>query len=268
MHFFLFLVSYALNPFIILMVPDQSADQFLTIYATCSIVFSLYFTFLFSQKKLLRIGKLLILVVILLIVLAALITGNIFILWIAYPFSLLAGDYVCTQSGSTRYTLVFRGILILSAFPLLIFSDLFSELLLLRILVCMAFMLYILFSVKEFLLLTIESTTKWISVTYIFYSGSLLLVPIIGGEGDHIKIWFVTMQIGLGLILKKLDFSVRAVQDKAKILLNLVDLGTLCLPILVMFFYPDWILLSVYLISYFALRQLDPKEKKHIEAEV
>jgi hypothetical protein len=267
MHFILFLISYALNPVIIMMVPDQSAERFLSVYAIGSIVFSLYFTFIFSQQKVIRFSRSLILLVIFVITLASIITGDVIMLWVIYPFALLAGDYVCTQSGSSKYTLIFRCVLIFSALPFIIFSDMFSEMIFLRVAICLLFMLYILIKVKDFMLLTIESTVKWVSITYVFYSGSLLLVPLSGGDGEHIKIWFVTMQIGLGLILKKLDFSVRAVKDKTKLLLLLVDVGALGLPFLVMIFYPDWILFSVYMVSYLALKQLDPKEKKYSGVE-
>ncbi len=267
MHFVLFIISYALNPFIILMVPDQNAELFLSVYAVGSIIFSLYFTFLFSQKRLLKFSKSLILLVVFIVILAAILTGDVMWIWIAYPFSLLAGDYVCTQSGSPKYTLIFRGVLIFSALPFLVFTDVFSELISLRVFLCIVFMLYVLNKVNDFILLSIDSTVKWISVTYIFYSGSLLLVPILGGEGGHIKIWFVVMQVGLGLILKRLDFSIRAVKDETKFLLYLVDIGALCLPVIVMFFYPDWLFFTVYIISYLALKQLDPKEKHKVEVK-
>jgi hypothetical protein len=268
MHFVLFLVSYALNPLIVLMVPDHDAELFLGVYAIGSVVFSLYFTFIFSQEKLLNFSKGLILFVVAMVGAMALLTGELLWLWVAYPFSLLAGDYVCTQSGVAKFTLIFRGVLIFSALPFLIFTDMFSGLIALRIALCLVFMLFMLYVVKSFVVLSIESTIKWISVTYIFYSGSLLLVPLLGGEGAHIKIWFVTMQGGLGLILKRRDFSVRAVNDKTKILLQLVDIGAFCLPILVMFFYPDWLLLAIYMVSYIALKQLDPKENsKKVVAE-
>jgi hypothetical protein len=249
------------------MVPDQDAELFLSVYAVGSIVFSLYFTFIFSQKKLLVFSKSLILLVVLAIGLIVTLTGDVMWVWLAYPFSLLVGDYVCTQSGSSKYTLIFRGVLIFSALPFLVVTDIFSELISLRIFLCMAFTFYILSKVNSFTLLSIDSTVKWVSITYIFYSGSLLLVPILGEGGEHIKIWFVVMQVGLGLILKKLDFSIRAVKDQTKILLNLVDVATLCLPVLVMFFYPDWLLFSVYVVSYLALKQLDPKEKNNKEIE-
>jgi hypothetical protein len=179
-----------------------------------------------------------------------------------YPFSLLVGDYICTQSGSAKATITYRILLIASAIPFLFLSQYFLALVVFRVIVCVLFSLILIYLTKKFILLEIKSTYRWIAVTYVFYSGTLLLVPLSGElNSDHVKFWFIGLQVGLGLILKQLDFSIRAIKDKNNRLLVLLDFAVFGIPFILLYFYPDFLLFSAYIVSAVALKQLRPRNK-------
>lgn len=256
MQFFLFLFSYALNPLIIYAVPTAQAEGFLTIYAVSSVVFSLLFTIAFAYQGLVDFTRYWVPLLSLMLIVAAAVTGADG-LWVLYPFTLLVGDYICTQSGSNKISIIYRVLLILSAVPFIFFPEYFELLVWLRSAFGIAFVVVLMVLVKQFHVLAIKSPVKWIAVTYIFYSGSLLVVPTLGGgDGEHLKHWFIGMQVGLGLILKKLDFSVRAVSGKAGLLFKAIDVFVLLIPVVLMFISFDWLLLAVYVVSVIALYQL------------
>jgi len=261
MHFFLFLFSYALNPLIIFRAPDSETEVFLTLYATFSIVFSLLLTVVFSNKFCIKHLKIAINIILIFLIPIILLGDKSQLIWILYPLSLLLGDYICTQSASPRVSIIFRVILILTALPFLFPSLDFTIWLIVRMVMCFMFIIIINIKVNKYKILDIKSPIKWIFTTYFFYSGALLVTPYLSsGSPTSIKVWFITLQVGLGLILKQLDFSVRSIKNRNVFLLKTIDIVVILLPLSVLFFYFDLVMFIVYMISLIALYQLKPKK--------
>jgi hypothetical protein len=272
MHFFLFVLSFALNPLIIGYLPNESTKEFLTSFSIANLVFSLAFTLLFGWGKTAKKANywIPILALILLILLA--IFGKK-ILWFYYTFILLAADYSVTQTDSKKISLYYRIYLISSVLILLIFKNVFFEFIVLRSIVCSLFVLVIIVSQKEYCQLSIKSPLKMIVITFTFYSGSLALMPNIFDAKSllNLKVWYVGSQIGLGLILKELDFSIRANTTNNRILSSLIKIGSIMLPIFIILFsyYLDQNIsltsnisaVIIYYISLFALYQVKPITK-------
>lgn len=262
MRFLLFLISYALNPAIILAVPVKDTVGFLYGYAGSSAVFSFIMLIAFgcewAVKRIIYWVPLVSCVLIVLVV----VYGKSW-LWIFYPYSILIGDYITSQSGSDRISNSYRIILIASALPFVIFPQYFYELIVMRSLISIGYVFVLVSIVKSYFVLSITSPFRWILVTYTFYSGSLLLVPLIGGgDPNNAKAWFVGIQVGIGLLLKKLDFSVRAINDNPWIIFVIIDGVVFILPLILVFFFRNYVLLILYVISALSIKQLKGSSPK------
>jgi hypothetical protein len=257
MNFFIFLLSFSVNPIITYYIPSVDASKFLSIYAASNIIFSLMFTVLFIYFT--KQVKVYLAIILIISVFCVFYRWEFLVFF--YPFAMLAGDYLLTQSKNEKGILFFRAFLIISALSFLFLNSHYYELLYVRVILCMSVAALVLIFVSDFKSLKIDSGLKWISYTYIFYSGTLLLIPLLSADGDSAKIWFIACQIGLGVTLKKLDFSSRGVFDdkKYKFVFSCVDIVCLIIPIVVSFFYLEYIIFVLYYISFCFLKSLKVK---------
>lgn len=255
-RFFLFLLSYAINPAIILMVPDKDVAGFLYSYAGSSAIFSFILLITFSSEwAVRRIAYWVPLISCVLLALIAL-YGKSW-LWIFYPYSILIGDYITTQSGSEKISNSYRIVLIISALPIVIFPQYFYELIALRSLINIIYVFVLITLIKSYHVLAIRSPVKWILITYTFYSGSLLVVPQLAhGDPAIAKAWFVGIQVGIGLLLKKLDFSIRAINNNPQIIFKAMDFIVFLLPVILVLFFRNYTLFVLYIISALAIKNL------------
>jgi hypothetical protein len=256
MQFLLFLLSSASTSLIIAYIPHAQAAGFLSIFSASNIVCSLAFTLAFSYTRSARSATFWIPLA------CAVLLGAIFFvgdpaLWFFYPFALLAADYATTQSGSPRLSSIYRILLIVSVLPFVLFEEHFKYWILARSVLCLVFVALALATGGGFVKLNIKTPFRMIAVMYIFYSGSLLALPLIPGVAvHHLKIWYVGSQIGLGLMLKKLDFTMRGANSKIGRIAPLITIATLGLPVGMMLLAPNLLFLAIYVVSALALSQL------------
>ena len=103
---------------------------------------------------------------------------------------------------------VYRGTLIISAVPFLLRPEWFTELLVVRAAICMAFLISVLAARLEVFPLQLRNSFLYVSISHLAYFGTLLLITFVLKE-EPLKYWYVGTQIGLGLLLKRLDFTIR-----------------------------------------------------------
>lgn len=257
MRFLLFLFSYAINPAIILAIPDKDVSGFLYNYAASSAIFSfillIYFSNAWAVKK---VAYFVPAASCILISFVALFGKNW--LWVYYPYSILIGDYITTQSGSERLSNAYRVLLVASAVPIVLFPQHFYELVAFRSGINTLYALALITKIRTYHVLNIKSPVKWILITYIFYSGSLLLAPQIShNDPATTKAWFIGIQIGIGLLLKKLDFSARAINNNPTRIYLALDVAVFAGPFVLTYFYRNYYLLALYIISALAIRSLE-----------
>lgn len=211
MDFILFVLSFVLNPIIIAFIPNDITQDFLKYFSFGNLIFSLFFTISFSYKKAIEKVNYLLVSIILIAIISIFIFKNNSIFFF-YPFFLLAADYTVTQKKIKYFNLIYRIFLILSVFLLFLFHDFFLNFIVIRSLFCLLVVTMIILNRNYFKTLNLGSPFKMIFITYTFYSGTLALLPYLFDQKDsiHLKVWYLTFQISLGLILKQLDFSTRA----------------------------------------------------------
>ncbi|MFV8366705.1 hypothetical protein [Flavobacterium sp. XS1P27] len=276
MYFILFVLSFALNPLIIGYLPIEYTKEFLSCFAIANLIFSLLFTLCFGWLKTAKTANYWIPSIAFILLLSVLFFGNR-ALWFYYTFILLAADYSVTQTSSLKISLYYRIYLISSVLLLVCFKNFFYEFIIIRSVVCTMFVFVVILSKKEFCPLSLKSPWKMILITFTFYSGTLALLPNIFDNQNllNLKVWYVGAQVGLGLILKELDFSTRANTTNNKIFIDLIKVGSILLPIFILIFsyylnrnisiFSNLIALFVYYISLYALYQVKPLITKSLE---
>ena len=159
MRFALFLLSYALNPIIILSIPSESSKTFLLIYTVASAIFSLIFYWAFIIEYSVQYLKQSIVVASLLAIILLTLFPDM-VLWIFYPFAILLGDYVTTQTGSSKISNSYRIMMIATAAPFIFMNDWFSTLILMRSILSISFAIAVTISVTSFIPLKVVLFTK------------------------------------------------------------------------------------------------------------
>jgi hypothetical protein len=253
MHFILFLTSAASNALVLLSIPHLAVAEFLNILTLANIVFSLLFTLMFSYNITAKLAPYWLVTACMFSIVAVAFLPD-FVIWIVYPLSLLGADYATSQTGSTKLSYFYRISIILSTIPFLVSQSFFDTALLCRTGISLIFILYSVSQRKDFSKLIVNSPFRMILVTYTFYSGSLLMLTIIPNTNPlSIKFWYVGSQIGLGLILKLIDFKIRSIASTFSLINQVILLFASLLPILLFTIYPSFLYLAIYSISALAL---------------
>lgn len=216
-HFILFLLSYAVNPLILYFIPVNISIQFLQGFTIANVVFSLLFTYLFSNiEKIKDSQKALkyIFYTVLGVCLLQLISNATYAISIIYPFSLLYCDYAVTQGVNERSSIAYRMFLMASGLIVVaivyFYKAYFIECMLLRSGLILLYGYSEVCTSSFYSNLKIKYATSFILNTYIFYSGALFLLVYLNETGSTgTKHWYIALQLALGLLLKLLDFSIR-----------------------------------------------------------
>lgn len=259
MNFFLFLVSYILNPVIIHSIPQDIVSQFLTTYMWANVIFSLAFTIFFSTKLIKYAYSFIVISFIVLLVLIFF-EGNY--VWAILPFSILLGDYLCTQAAEGKISYTFRLVLIFTALPFIFPESDFLLFIVLRVGAILVFGFYLMLINKKPKRLEIAFPIKWIATTYLFYSGTLLLLPYLILDSYELKYWFIVTQVGLGLVLKKLDFEVRSVNENIRKIGVVIYVAAFSLPLVISVYYFNVSAIFIYYLSFLALAYLGLQNRK------
>ena len=267
MQFILFFLSFALNPVIVKYIPDNYARQFLSDFSIANVIFSLLFTIFFGWPTTAIRAKFWIpLIGLFMITINFLL--NIQIINFYYTFFLLAADYSVTQTNQTKLIIIYRIFLIISVIPLILAFINFNQFIFLRSFICTLIVVFIIFAGYQFNPLRVKSPFKMILITFTFYSGSLALLPVIFNDNSvtSLKIWYSGTQIGLGTILKKIDYSLRSSSISYKYIFKIINIGSIILPFFIILTLKfnqinvinvsNFYTLIIYYISLFGLNQI------------
>lgn len=252
-NFALFIISFNANIFILISAPSNLTSTYVKSYTCSSALFSILIFIIFTAKIDSKKIKLICTLVPIVFFINLLVIKEELLLFILYPAIILEADYLVTQSISLKLVNIFRLVLILTAIPFLLTDLNFINLIEIRSLILLGFVSFVVSSKKIVMPLKIIYPYKFMALSYIFYTGVLLLFPYISSDSSELKVWYLTTQVGLAVILKIADFSMRESYNSNKALYNMVYAISFTIPILSMLKYPNFIFLSLYFIGYLGL---------------
>lgn len=253
LSFFNFLGSFIASTLIILTAPSEYLNSYLTIYTISSFVFSLlaffYFTYFASKRNIILVFLSLILTICLLFFAF----GENNTLMVIYPGLLIFVDLIATQGHSVKSVNIFRLILLVTTLPFLIIPDSFFFNLEIRCSVILFILLYLISTAKSILKLVVNSPLKLLVGNYLFYNGILIIIPFLGLASNELRPWYISIQAGLVLILKYIDFKLRGIHAIPDKLTQLVYVASFMAPIPVLALYPNLKALLMFYIGYLGL---------------
>ena len=193
------------NILVILKINDLLIKSFLQVYTLTTLISTiLLIKYLSSKRK--KIKKVLIFVSLWCATL--LILNNSMLLWIIYSLSLVFFDYLSTfQNNKTSKFLRILFSLIAVFFYFNIFS--LNQLIILRIVIFYIFLLFVL-NDNNRNKLNIEKPFLYILQTHIGYYGGLYILTLI--LTSDLKLFYLTQQITLSIILKIMDIKLRNIK--------------------------------------------------------
>ena len=233
----LFYASFASNPLLFILAPENKTKNFIQIFSIFNLVFSFIITILFLNQNLIRRIKIIFYSSFVLFISSiCFIQDNI--LYIFYIWMILFGDLIVSQIDTVNYSSIYRVINILSIIPLLFIPNSFEYILYFRILFSFCITSVIFIKNHTIKLLLIEKSTNFIVFTYLFYSGTLIFFSkfLLKYEVNQYKVWYMTIQIGLVLTLKELDFKTRSNSLGGKDLFKLLRFIKIALPLITTIF--------------------------------
>lgn len=178
---------------------------------------------------------------------------------------ILFGDLIVSQIDTVNYSSIYRVVNILSIIPLFFIPNFFEYILYFRILLSFCIITVIFLKKHSIKLLLIEKSINFIVLTYLFYSGTLIFFSkfLLKYEVNQYKVWYMTIQVGLVLTLKELDFKTRSNSLGGKDLFKILNFIKIALPFITTIFvyykYKNIIIkdlmitLFIYFISLFFL---------------
>ncbi|MBD8548172.1 hypothetical protein [Sphingomonas sp. CFBP 8760] len=252
-HFGLYLLSFAANTLVILTAPADLLRSYVLIYNGASVVFSLLFFIYFSQFATVR--RSIVLVSIFVTALLAIGSGAG---WyetciIAYPGLLILTDYLATQSYGIRVVTGFRILMIVSAAPFLLMPAQFTTNIVIRVALLAVMAAAFAIAAKESHRLLVKSPIRFQIGNYLFYNGTLSLMALVVRTPEALRWWYLAAQIGLVLILKVLDYSLRRAYslDRRTRWLAMAAAGGV--PLVAFPFYPNLLALGLFYVGFTGL---------------
>lgn len=193
------------NILIILKINDLLIKNFLQIYTLTTLISTiLLINYLSTKRK--RVKKILIFVS--LWIATLLILNNNILLWIIYSISLVLFDYLSTfqNNNASKFLRI-----LFSLIPFFFYFNIFSldQLIILRIVIFFIFLLFVL-SDNNKNKLNIKKPFRYILQTHIGYYGGLYILTVL--LTSNLKLFYLTQQITLSIILKIMDIKLRNIK--------------------------------------------------------
>ena len=249
-HFILFLGSFAANFVAMWRAPVDSAPLFYSSYAIASALGSLLttgvFTFL-KQSRYLKIGF--ILGITLLTLVEVSFQGSSALVPALYAGTILLGDYGISQSGARGLNTIYRFVMILTTLLFFVPNLEFNSAILIRSGIAFLFFSTTLGFGLKYSQITLKAPWKFTALAYIFYSGTLILLPRLEATNEVIKNWYLITQLGLALILKVADFTSRSIYSITRRIEFVTLTSVISLLFLGLFLTPSFLFASVYCIG-------------------
>lgn len=216
MNLALFVLASLSHVLVILALPDAVAGAFLRAYSLASMILGVLVVYAFCTPRLLPLlqrSRFKITLLLLTVAVVSLAEGLPNGLAVSYAAAMLLTDYYLTQSGSKRLVALYRCFLILSVLPTLLPA--FVEILpwqewLVSIRTFGALVGMLLLGIVNHAMTSLKLGRPifYIVATHIIYFGSLALIAVWLTDPE-LRFWYVGTQIGVGLILKLMDFRIR-----------------------------------------------------------
>lgn len=250
LNFLLYLLSFAANTIIILTAPKSDIHAYLGYYNVFGVFFSVFFFLYYRYLCSIKVSRFILGVFLAVFLLICLKLNVKMALFSSYPGILIFVDYLVTQTSGVKAVNVFRVGMIVSAIPFLVFRDDFELNLLVRCGMLFAVCVIFAFTAKEEFRLSVRSTWKFLAGNYLFYNGTLIAVTWLIQDASELRWWYLSIQIGLVLILKALDFSLRRSYDMSPSLRGAVFTMGALVPLPVMMAFPSVLNLLIFYIGY------------------
>lgn len=245
-NFALYLLSFVASALIVLTAPRNDLRNYLLIYNSAGVVFSIVLFLYFSNIASVRRSIWVSLAGVVLFLAVAAIGGWYVACLVMYPGFLIATDYLVTQSYGIRVVQTYRIFMVLSAAPFLLLPDQFSINLLGRVIILAGLMLVLSIRAKESHLLAIRSPVRYLIGNYTFYNGTLATLAVVVQAPEALRWWYLSIQTGLVLILKVLDYSLRRAHSPEQATSRLVMVCASCVPLVPMVLYPNFLALCLF----------------------
>jgi len=209
-QFGLFIASFASNFIVLFKVPLNDAQSFYAAYSIANTVFSLLITLIFTWVAVSKNRKLCTVALILIACLVTAYMWGIVGVAIIYPLAILCGDYAVSQAREIKLNTPYRLVMVFTSGLFFLPGLTFETALIMRIGLSLCFYAYVLLREKELLRLDISSPIAFLVTVYIFYSGTLMVIPWLNSSAVDVKVWYLAAQVSLGLLLKRADFLTRS----------------------------------------------------------
>lgn len=209
-QFALFVASFASNFIVLFKVPLAEAQPFYAAYSISNTVFSLLITLIFTWVGISRHRKICTAILLVFALAVGIALGGLVGVAIIYPLAMLCGDYAVSQAKNIKLNTPYRALMILTSTFFFIPELSFEIAVLIRIAISLIFYMLVMYKDDQLLKLDIRSPIAFLVTVYIFYSGTLMVIPWLNSSAVEVKIWYLAAQISLGLLLKRADFLTRS----------------------------------------------------------
>lgn len=250
--FFLYNLS---NVLLIVLLPTDVSKEFLNFYSFSSGIFSFLIFYNFTNSNFLNRYTVIVIGIFILVILIK--YPSLELLIILYVFILLFSDYFFSQSNLKKLNLIFKFILLILS-TLLFFN--FSLIFVLKakcilILLCLLLSNFFKVSIKT---LKVNSPLNYSIYTCLIYFGSLFLISLLS-DNEIIKIFYISLQILLGLKLKIFDLKIRDIELKIFDFEKLFNVFSIFFFLILSIYFREVIYFFIYLISYYFLEHVKKK---------
>lgn len=255
-----FFLSFAVGPLSLILSPDSFTKVYFQTYSISNFLFSLFWTLFFLKENNIKKRIASINFILLIIFALNLIFEFNLVVWL-YVFSILMVDLISTQIRNKTITFTSRLISIILLLLLFLNKIKFDTFLNYRIIISICLSLIIYFSNYEVKKLKIDKPLAFIIITFVFYSGSVVLFSFLLNELPvHIfKILIILFQVGLVLMLKELDYKTRFNSNEGGLFFLITGYASIGILFPALYFvlkYPSvftFLSIVLYCLSYFAL---------------
>lgn len=240
--FFLYNLS---NLLLIVLVPKDIAKEFLNYYSLASGIFSFLVFYNFSKKN--YIKNIYVIILSFLILIYSIYYENLLLITTVYVFVLLYGDYYFSQSKEELLNFIFKFSLLVSTLIILLDFNIF-QVLKIKILILAVFLSFLFFKKSSFKTLKVNSPVIYSLCTCFIYFGALFITSVISSS-DIVKIFYISIQVFLGLKLKIFDMNIRNIKFQFFNINKFFDYSSLVFFAIISFYYKELVFIGIYLVS-------------------
>ena len=193
------------NLLLILFIPKDKINNFLSIYSIFSILFGILVFILFSKfaLKIKFFSKIIFVISCIIIYL-----NEWSLIIVLYTLLIFLADYGASQTLKNYQNFIFKLLIFLSTIPLVINAISFDQIIYLRLILFLAVISFIFLSSQSVKKLNLNHSYLYVIFSHLFYFSPLFLLTMFYKDLD-LKIIFIFTQIMFSIPLKIFDFEIR-----------------------------------------------------------